>query len=189
MDAVSEERMWGKAAVVCVLAVIVATVIYFVVPVPRPANHATWVLLFAVGGAVLACLIALTINRLLHADREVRAGGLIVLLCVSVLFFSWADASLATLSGQFAELHDRTDALYFNVTTLATVGFGDVHATGQLARAAVTLQIVFNLVFLGTAVAQISGILRARASRHRAGRQASKAAGAEPDSKGPNSGA
>jgi len=184
MDAVSE-RLWGKAAVVSVLAVIIATVIYFVVPVPRPNHHSTWVLLFCLGTALLGCLIALTINRLLHADEEVRAGGLIVLLCVTVLFFSWADASLATLPGQFADMHNRTDALYFNVSTLATVGFGDVHATGQLARAAVTLQIVFNLVFLGAAVALISGILRARASRRRAGRQLAKPGETEPGSEGP----
>ena len=72
-------------------------------------------------------------------------------------------SQLPALPGQFAELHDKTDALYFNISTLATVGFGDVHAVGQLARAAVTLQIVFNLVFLGAAVSLISGYFRERA--------------------------
>jgi hypothetical protein len=40
-----------------------------------------------------------------------------------------------------------------------------VHASGQLARAAVTLQVLFNLVFIGTAVAMVSGLWRARATR------------------------
>ncbi len=82
-----------------------------------------------------------------------------------MLFFSWSDASVAKLPGQFAQLHDKTDALYFNVSTLATVGFGDVHPVGQLARAAVTLQIVFNLVFLGAAVSMITGFFRTGRAR------------------------
>ena len=43
------------------------------------------------------------------------------------------------------------------------MGFGDVHPVGQLARAAVTLQIVFNIVFLGAALSLISGLFRTRA--------------------------
>ena len=64
-----------------------------------------------------------------------------------------------------------------NISTLATVGFGDVHPTGQLARAAVTIQIVFNLVFLGAAVSLISGFFRARAT----GRLQAGSAGRGPD--------
>ena len=41
-------------------------------------------------------------------------------------------------AGQFAEMATKTDALYFTMSTLGTVGFGDVHATGQLARVLVT---------------------------------------------------
>ena len=91
--------------------------------------------------------------------------GLIILLCLTVLFFAYADSTLAELPGQFAGLHTKTDSLYFNVSTVATVGFGDVHAVGQLARLAVTLQIIFNLVFLGTAVGLISSLLRTRANQ------------------------
>ena len=41
------------------------------------------------------------------------------------------------------------DALYFTMSTIATVGFGDVHATGQAARVVVTLQIFLDLIFVG----------------------------------------
>lgn len=34
---------------------------------------------------------------------------------------------------------------------LATVGYGDVHAQGQFARVAVSVQMVFNLMVLTTA--------------------------------------
>ena len=60
---------------------------------------------------------------------------LIVLLVMafSLTFFLLELAS----PGQIEELHTRTDALYFTLSTMATVGYGDVHAVGQAARALV----------------------------------------------------
>jgi voltage-gated potassium channel len=139
--------------------------IYFLLPVPGRMHPNRWEIFFWCGVALLGSLILLAIRRLFRAGEAARVRGLIMLLCLTVLFFAYADRTLAELPGQFADLQTKTDALYFNVSTVATVGFGDVHATGQLARSAVTIQIVFNLVFLGTAVGMISGMVRARANQ------------------------
>nr|MDT0663822.1 potassium channel family protein [Micromonospora sp. DSM 115978] len=40
---------------------------------------------------------------------------------------------------------------YFTVTVLTTVGFGDVHATGQAARLVVTVQMGIDVLFIATA--------------------------------------
>jgi hypothetical protein len=144
-------------------------------------DEASWAILFSAGIVVLGLLIVLSIRRLLRSGEQARIRALILLLALSVLFFSWADESVAKLPHQFAELTNKTDALYFNITTLATVGFGDVHPVGELARAAVTLQIVFNLVFLGTAVSLIGGVFRRRA-------QVRAAAGSKSHSSGAGSG-
>ena len=146
------------------VTVAVATVVYYVLPLPGRMREASWAVLFFCGTAVLGAGIWLGIRRVLREGPEQRLTTLITLLCVTVLFFSYADAVVAGIPGQFADLHTRTDALYFSVSMLATVGFGDVHPTGQLARAAVTLQIIFNLVLLGAAVALIVGFWRARAT-------------------------
>jgi|HubBroStandDraft_5_1064220.scaffolds.fasta_scaffold11156_4 voltage-gated potassium channel len=143
-------------------AVVLATVVYFLLPVPGRMREGSWAFLFSGGVLLLGALIALTIHRLLRATAGVRARGLIVLLCCGVLFFAWANVTLAAIPGQFADLHTKVDSVYFSVSTLGTVGFGDVHATGQLARAAVTIEMLFNLVFLGTAVTFVTGILRQR---------------------------
>ncbi len=145
--------------------VAVGTAAYFVLPLPRQMRTESWVLLFCIGAAVLGGLIVASIRKLLREGEEIRIRGLILLLCLTVLFFSYADAILAAEPGQFAGLKTRIDALYFTVSTLSTVGFGDVHAIGQTARAAVTLQIVFNLVFLGAAVGTISRMWQAGAAR------------------------
>jgi hypothetical protein len=169
-----------KAALTSLALVIVATVIYFLIPVPGQMRETSWGILFGCGAAVLGILIILSVRKLLSAGEHARLRGLILLLTVTVLFFSWADASVAALPGQFAQLHTKTDSLYFNVSTLATVGFGDVHPVGQLARAAVTLQVVFNLVFLGAAVAMISGFMRAKAQGRLHGREQGPAAESKP---------
>jgi voltage-gated potassium channel len=46
----------------------------------------------------------------------------------------------------------RTDALYFTVTVFATVGFGDIVATSQVARRLVTAQMVLDLLVLGLGI-------------------------------------
>jgi voltage-gated potassium channel len=164
------------------LCVAVAAVVYFVIPVPGRMRESSWIVLFAVGLLVLALLIVLRIQTLLHATEGVRARGLIVLLSCTVLWFAYSDVTLAAIPGEFSELHTKIDAIYFCIGTLATVGFGDVHAAGQLARAAVTLQVIFNLVFLGTAVTFVTGILRQRVQTSRQQLQSGNAA--PPDSSG-----
>jgi voltage-gated potassium channel len=49
----------------------------------------------------------------------------------------------------FAEPLTRLDALYFTVTVLTTVGFGDIVARTELARALATIQMLGDLLLLG----------------------------------------
>lgn len=160
---VSGPQSHSRSAAGTVALIAAATVVYYVLPVPGAMRETSWAVMFFLGAAVLGALILAAVLRLLRAGEDARIRGLILLLTLTILFFSWSDESLARLPGQFTLLRTKTDSLYFNVSTLATVGFGDVHPVGQLARAAVTVQIVFNLVFLGTAVSLITGFFRTRA--------------------------
>lgn len=155
----------ARRAAVTGLLIVLATVVFYLLPVPGRMREASWVVLFCCGVAVLAVFIVLSISRLLHAGEDTRIRALVMLLCLAVLFFSYANVTLSAIPSEFVDLHTKTDALYFSVSTLATVGFGDVHASGQVARAAVTVQMLFNLVFIGTTVAMLSGLMRARANR------------------------
>jgi voltage-gated potassium channel len=171
----------AKRAIVSALLVAAATAVYYQIPVPGRMREGSWVIAFSCGVVVLGLLIAYAVARLLRAGERARIRGLVLLLTVTVLFFSYADAAVAALPNQFIQLTTKTDALYFNISTLATVGYGDVHPVGQLARAAVTLQIVFNLVFLGTAVSVISGFFRTRARGRLPGGSASSGADHAPE--------
>jgi hypothetical protein len=117
----------------------------------------------AVAAAVaLALLIGRLVVRVVRNEPDVRLASLVVALFGGVVLFAFVDYMIAVSNpGQFHDLHTKTDALYFAVTTLATVGYGDVHATGQLARAVVTGQLLFNLAVLATGGTVLVGRLTA----------------------------
>jgi voltage-gated potassium channel len=171
----SQGRQDARRAVATAGLILLATVVYFLIPTPSRMREASWAVLFSCGTAALGIGIIVAIRRLLRAAEQQRIRALVMMLCVTVLFFSWTDVVVAKIPGQFVDLHTKTDAVYFSVSTLATVGFGDVHPSGELARAAVTIQILFNLVFLGAAVATISGLWRQRTSHRLAGHRDGRA--------------
>jgi hypothetical protein len=71
---------------------------------------------------------------------------------VGVTAFAAVDLVVARpYPNQFVGLETKTDALNFALTTLTTVGFGDIHAQGELARLLVIAQLLFNVVVLTTA--------------------------------------
>lgn len=65
---------------------------------------------------------------------------------------------------QLVGLGTRTDSLYFTISTMATVGVGDIYAAGQAARALVSIQIVFDAVFVASLATTIGGEIRRRSA-------------------------
>ena len=63
---------------------------------------------------------------------------------------------------------DKIDSLYFTMTILSTVGFGDIVASSNPARIAVMIQMVVGLTLL-TALARVVLEAARRAARKRYG--------------------
>ena len=149
--------------------------VYFLVPVEDPLHPDN--LLRTTVAVVSLGLLAAGMVRLLRAhleDDERRVEGLVLGIVVVVVFFAFAYYLLARHDPhQVAGLHTRIDALYFTMSTLSTIGFGDVHASGQAARALVIAQVVFDLVFVaaaaGLVAARRSGALHAAEAEVRGG--------------------
>jgi hypothetical protein len=166
-------RLVARPVLRSLLSLVLLLAIYYAIPerVFTTAQAAVLSLLILVGGVgLLAWQIAGQARRLVeHADDEsVQLQTVLLLAYMGVFVFALGYFFLARgVDGQFAGLDTKTDALYFTVTTLGTVGFGDIHPTGQAARAIVTGQIVFNLVFLGMVARLVTGELRQRAERRR----------------------
>jgi voltage-gated potassium channel len=166
---------FGRSVRRNVLTLAAVLVAYYAAPVgDLPSGYG---LVFSVVGllagmALLAWSILRQVQRLARrgpADESVRLESLVFLLYVAVPLFALGFYALVQADAdQFAGLDTKTDALYFATSTVATVGFGDVHATGQLARVLVILQIVFNIVFVAAVGSVITSHLRERAAARRA---------------------
>jgi voltage-gated potassium channel len=151
-------RRWAHLLVI--LAAIVAT--YFVAPVADNVDRVSVLrgltaILIGVGGVV-----GVVRQLRLHLDdTDRRVDGLIVSIWAVMVAFSFVFYTMDQRDPtQFAEMETRLDALYFTAATTASVGYGDVHAAGQAARALVLVQIMFNVVFIGTAVALLSSRIK-----------------------------
>jgi hypothetical protein len=158
------------------LALVGVLVAYYAVPIGEVPS--SWDVVFAALGLVagLGVIVYVAVRQLKamarfkQGDPSVRLDILVLLLVIVVPLF--AAGYYAIERGdpdQFAELETKTDALYFTLSTLATVGFGDVHAAGQLGRALVSVQITFDLVFVAAVVTVLTSQLRARAAERRSG--------------------
>ena len=91
-----------------------------------------------------------------------------------MLLFAATYVVMATMSASsFGERLTHTDGLYFTVTVLSTVGFGDITAKTEAARLVVTGQMIADLVILAVAIKIIVGAV----SR---GRQAGDASSGQP---------
>lgn len=133
------------------------TVGFYLLPV-RSSEGVEGYARLAVSLAALGLLVVVLRGQATRSRQSLSPGmrrvqGLLAALYVLVLGFALAYAAVAALlEGQVAGIHDRTDALYFSVSIVSTVGFGDIHAVGTVARLLVTVHMLFNLVYLGTAV-------------------------------------
>jgi hypothetical protein len=149
--------LWHTTVVLVLL-----TAGYFMLPLRSPWGDATAAGRLA--GSVVAWGVLLVFLRAAARrshDRQApeyhRVQQLLTALYLLVLSFALLYAIIsATAPEQFSGLANRSDALYFSVTTTATVGFGDIHAVGTPARLLVTVQMLFNLIYIGTALRILS---------------------------------
>ena len=139
-------------------SLVAATAVYTYLPWDRFGPGGTVVVLATFVGALVGgcALVFWQVRSYRNAveNGTARLLGLLLAAYVAMLLFATAYYLLALdQPEQIAGLHTRTDALYFTISTLSTVGFGDIHAAGQAARAMVTLQMGFDLLVIGLAVA------------------------------------
>jgi hypothetical protein len=144
-----------------VLGLLAVLVLYFSVPID--GNRSAVRLALDLGITLLAMgvvgLVTVREFRRMQLGEALRLTGaqLLIVLEIVLVVFSLTYFSLALHgTNEMACLHTRVDALYFTATTIATVGYGDIHSIGQLARIINTIQLVFDILFLAVFVRLIS---------------------------------
>jgi voltage-gated potassium channel len=132
-------------------------VAYYAFPVEWTGSSPGIVALSIVGTVGGVVLVGTMMARELGSVRRGEPGrGLRGLSMLLILLVMAASLTFFLLNqarpDEFAGLATRTDALYFTLTTMSTVGFGDVHAEGQFARVLVCVLITFNVVVVASLV-------------------------------------
>jgi voltage-gated potassium channel len=125
----------------------------------------SWAPRLALSVALLAVVVITQIMAVTRSPyprlRAVEAVAacvplLIVLFAATYFAMDQADAS------SFNEAISRTDAVYLTVTVFASVGFGDIVATSESARLAVTVQMIVNMLLIGVIAKVLFGAVQQR---------------------------
>ncbi|HTY73123.1 MAG TPA: potassium channel family protein [Actinomycetes bacterium] len=128
---------------------------YALAPLQKSEHDANDYVAFAVA---LACIGVVTTWQIVAVSRSpfprLRAFEAIAVsapLLVLVFAATYVSMSNGT-AGSFTSSMTKIDAIYFTVTVLATVGFGDITAVSETARIVVTIQMIVDIVFIGVVV-------------------------------------
>jgi voltage-gated potassium channel len=145
--------LWRKQPVRSLVGLVAVLVLYFAAPVEQQSSAARLagnILLTTVCLVVVAMVVVREFRRMqLGEDLRFTGGQLLIGLEVVLVTFALTYFSLAVHGQQqMVGIATRVDALYFSATTVTTVGYGDVHPIGQLARVITTAQLVFDVVFI-----------------------------------------
>lgn len=128
-----------------ILVFISTTSIFYLLPTNISSSASTR----GVVAVLLLCFLAYLITNQVRKQHH-RIFTLLALMFVAVHTWAFICYALASKTPEeFTGLSTRTDALYFTVVTMSTVGFGDIHPVGQLAKILVIGMILFTLIFIG----------------------------------------
>ena len=131
---------------------------YYLLPLqPGTGAALTWL----VGGLTLVVVVvASQVRAILSAKYPwlrtitvLAVGTPLLIVAFAATYYLMASSDPAS----FTQPLDRTAALYFTVTVLATVGFGDIAPVTTIARVAAMVQMVLDIAFIGLAAKVLFG--------------------------------
>ena len=158
-DPVSGDPRQHRRALLVVAArlaaiAIVAFGVYGFMPVTDVGNAEVFVRL-------LACLLAFFLaigwqvrTILTSAQPRLKAAealGTAIVLLIVIFAYSYLTLSMSDATS-FTQPLDRAASVYFTITVLATVGFGDIAPVSGVARLVTSAQMVLDLVVIGLVV-------------------------------------
>ncbi len=155
-----------------VLLIVAATLLvggyFWVLPLDGLSENFNVVFL-AIWLVLVGAIIVVQARRIMDSQFPMmRAIGVLAVVLPAYLvafaagYYLLAEHSAATFGGPLT----RMAALYFTVTVFATVGFGDIHASDDVAMAIVTVQMVLNLLLLAVGVRALVEAVRVGRARH-----------------------
>lgn len=154
-----------------VLGIAVLLAGYLLVPIhpdSTAASAVTWAALLAVVG--LVGVFAHQTRRINRSRYPLMAGAesLIFVLAIFLIGFAFVYLVMsASAPDTFSEPLNRIGALYFAITVLSTVGFGDITPKSDPSRVLVAAQMLIDIGLIAGALKLLFGIARRADQRQR----------------------
>ncbi len=149
----------------------VAIVALIVVWATDDVATALHLVLFAVALAALGFgFLDMLIRDIRHTYKHSinwRMIVIAVMIVETVLLFAFTYLTVSEIPDQITGMNTILDAVYFTMTTLLTIGFGDIAAQGQLARGLVLTQMLFTILVLSASVRLFSSLVREATEKER----------------------
>ena len=127
--------------------------VYWLLPIQDRVS-ASWGIRLVGGLLLIGGVLAWQVWSISRSTRPILRAvrGITVSFAIFVLVFASTYLSMSDQEPtSFNDVLSKLDALYFTVTVIATVGFGDIVPRSDLARSITTVQMVLDLVFIATA--------------------------------------
>ena len=160
-------RLVIRATVHTTVTTVLLFVLYAVAPVPFVPGADAFFRLIAVV-VIVVTVIALQIRSILSAHYPALQAiqSLVTAIAVFIVLFALLYFGLATVDPtNFNRPLTRVSALYFTVTVLTTVGFGDITAQSDVAQLSVTVQMLLGLTLIALTVRVFTAAARAGVTR------------------------
>ena len=149
-DAIARRRLVAQVSIRIAAVTIAMVGLYAVLPVPNASGTLAVIGLIA-GLVAFMALLALQIRSIVHHQHpvlraiEVVAFALPLLVFVFAYIYLWiSDVS----PGAFTEELDRIGAVYYSVSIISTLGFGDISPVTDGPRLVVTLQMLLDIALI-----------------------------------------
>jgi voltage-gated potassium channel len=147
--------------------VALSLLVYAVLPVNSGETAAAVIVMAALGLVALFWVFARQVGRISRAQHPTVAAAeaLALVFGLFATSFAFIYVSLAQIDPQaFSQPINKVAGIYFSVTVLTSVGFGDIVAVTGGARTLVALQMVLSVILIGVAVKILLGTARRAAA-------------------------
>jgi voltage-gated potassium channel len=131
----------------------------------------------ALDGLLALVAVAVFVAVFVRQVRRIRAAAypmlqaveaLVMVATLFVVVVASVHVALASQDPQaYSEPLTRLDGIYFTVTVLATVGFGDITPVSEQARVFTTIQMVLGVALLGAGVRVLVAVARSVAEQRK----------------------
>lgn len=150
LDRRQQRRVVGRSALRILISVVLLIALYGALPAADRTGIGTLIELF-IGLIIFGAVLGWQVLKIMGAAYpELRAAeALAVSIPIVLIVFAFTYLSLSHAQPTaFSEHLDHVGAMYFTITVVSTVGFGDIVAKTHAARILVSFQIMLDLVLL-----------------------------------------